>query len=77
ARLIPRDHPRQPAALQRLVGIGRGIPDFDRAEVRQIGLRIADTAQHGQFARIPGVAQGCERRVDGQPGGQLQPGIIG
>ena len=54
---------RQPAVAEKLVALRCGIPDFNRAEMGQIGKRVAHALHHRHFARagdegdaeIPGV----------------------
>ena len=44
---------RQPAVAQVFGAFRRRVPDFDRAEMRQIGARIADALDHGQLTALP------------------------
>ena len=60
---------RQPSVLQIFVARRRGVPDLDRAEMREIGFGIAHALQHGEPAVLPQRQERRERR--------MQTGAIG
>ncbi len=62
---------REPPLLQVLVALRRGVPDLDRAEMREVGRGIADALQHGKLAGLPQRKQRRERRMEPDPVRQL------
>src|SRR6185503_16713140 len=53
--------PREPAFLQVLIAARRGVPDFDRAEMRKVRRRIADALDDGELASLPKRHERLER----------------
>ena len=54
---------RYPAVVQVLGRFGRGFPDLDGSEMRQIGLRVTHALHDGQLAFFPHWQGGLELRV--------------
>jgi hypothetical protein len=66
---------RDPAFVEVLARGRCGVPDLDRAEVRQVGLRVAEAEQQRQFVLLPQRHQRRERRV--QPEAGVEPQQVG
>ena len=62
---------RQPAVRQVLIGLRCGVPDLDRAEVRQVRIRITDALKHGQSPVLPQRQERREGRMQSRAVGQL------
>jgi hypothetical protein len=65
-----RKRTREPAFLQILVARRCGVPYLDRAEMGEVGRRVADALQHGQLALAPERDKRRQRRMKSRTVGQ-------
>ncbi len=58
-----RECAREPALAQVLIRTRCGVPDLDRAEMRQVRLRVADALHDRQLLALPKRHQRLQRRM--------------